>query len=101
MSQFPPRAFIKMAAELNNAEHHQSQSAIIKPPTTEGMRFLSLRDVLDRLTISRSLLYELIKDPILPFPAPVHIGRRSVWVENEVESYMQAVLQSARQRRAN
>ena len=101
MSQFPPRAFIRMAEELNNAERHQSQSATVNPPTTEGMRFLSLRDVLDRLTISRSLLYELIKDPIQPFPAPVHIGRRSVWVENEVENYMQTVLQIARQRRTN
>ncbi|WP_035591778.1 helix-turn-helix transcriptional regulator [Hyphomonas neptunium] len=61
-----------------------------------GLRFLSLRDVLDRLTISRSLLYELIKDPVQPFPAPIHIGRRSVWVENEVESYMRAVLSTAR-----
>ncbi|MGA1342763.1 MAG: helix-turn-helix transcriptional regulator [Hyphomonas sp.] len=101
MSQFPPRAFIRMAAEINNAERHQGQSVPEIPPTTEGMRFLSLRDVLGRLTISRSLLYELIKDPIQPFPAPLHIGRRSVWVEEEVESYMQAVLQTARQRRAN
>jgi len=75
MSQFPPRAFIRMAAELNNAERHQIPSAPVNPPTTEGIRFVSLRDVLDRLTIRRSLLYELIKDPIQPFPAPVHIGR--------------------------
>ena len=101
MSQFPPRAFIRMAEELNDAERRQSQSATVNPPTTEGMRFLSLKDVLDRLTISRSLLYELIKDPTQPFPAPVHIGRRSVWVENEVESYMQTVLQISRQRRTN
>lgn len=97
MSQFPPRAFIRMAAELNNAERRQSQSATVNPTTTEGMRFLSLRDVLDRLTISRSLLYELMKDPVQPFPSPIHIGRRSVWVESEVESYMHSVLQTARQ----
>ena len=59
-------------------------------------RFLSLRDVLDRLTISRSLVYQLIKDPIRPFPAPVHIGRRSVWVEGEVEAYMQDVIKAER-----
>lgn len=59
-------------------------------------RFLSLRDVLDRLTISRSLLYELIKDPIQPFPAPVHLGRRSVWVEGEVEAYMREVVEAER-----
>ncbi|MEZ5999543.1 AlpA family transcriptional regulator [Hyphomonas sp.] len=60
-------------------------------------RFLSLRDVLDRLTISRSLLYELIKDPVQPFPAPVHLGRRSVWVEGEVEEYMIALVEKDRQ----
>ena len=44
-----------------------------KPPAHTPQRFLSLRDVLDRLTISRSLLYELIKDPVQPFP------RRCIW----------------------
>jgi predicted DNA-binding transcriptional regulator AlpA len=57
---------------------------------------LSLRDVLDRLTISRSLLYELIKDPVRPFPSPVHLGRRSLWVEGEVEAYMREVAESGR-----
>jgi predicted DNA-binding transcriptional regulator AlpA len=59
-------------------------------------RFLSLRDVLGRLTISRSLLYELIKDPKRPFPSPVHLGRRSVWLEGEVEAYMREVVESER-----
>jgi predicted DNA-binding transcriptional regulator AlpA len=59
-------------------------------------RFLSLRDVLERLTISRSLLYELIKDPARPFPSPIHLGRRSVWVEQEVETYMYSAIQAER-----
>lgn len=59
-------------------------------------RFLSLRDVLDRLTISRSLLYELIKDPVRPFPPPVHLGRRSVWVESEVEAFMRETVNAER-----
>jgi predicted DNA-binding transcriptional regulator AlpA len=54
--------------------------------------------VLDRLTISRSLLYELIKDPVRPFPSPVHLGRRSLWVEGEVEAYMRDVAESGRTR---
>lgn len=65
-------------------------------PPQPPARFLSLRDVLDRLTISRSLLYELIKDPVRPFPAPVHLGRRSVWVEGEVEAYMREVVETER-----
>tara|TARA_R110001606_G_scaffold339746_2_gene487865 strand:- start:49 stop:357 length:309 start_codon:yes stop_codon:yes gene_type:complete len=70
----------------------------IKSPTPEildaerSINFLAIGDVLDRLTISRSLLYELIKDPVQPFPAPVHLGRRSVWVEGEVEAYMREVV---------
>jgi len=60
-------------------------------PLRSPQRFLSLRDVLDRLTISRSLLYELMKEKVNPFPAPRHIGRRSVWVEKEVEAYVQVI----------
>ena len=59
-------------------------------------RFLSLRQVLDRTSISRSLVYQLIKDEERPFPAPVHIGRRSVWVEAEVEEYLCATIQTSR-----
>lgn len=59
-------------------------------------RFLSLRQVLDRTSISRSLVYQLIKDEERPFPAPVHIGRRSVWVEGEVEAYMRGVVDKER-----
>lgn len=68
-----------------------SGRALYKP-----QRFLSLRDVLDRLTISRSLLYELIKDPVQPFPRPVHLGRRSVWLESEVEGYIRDVVYAQR-----
>lgn len=69
---------------------------VVTPRKHKPQRFLSLRDVLDRLTISRSLLYELIKDPVLPFPSPVHLGRRSVWVEREVEAYMRDVIEAER-----
>lgn len=70
--------------------------AAARPKSNRPQRFLALRDVLDRLTISRSLLYELIKDPVQPFPSPVHLGRRSVWVEREVEAYMQDVIVAER-----
>lgn len=73
------------------------------PPARSGTpeRFLSIRDVLGRLSISRSLLYELIKDPVRPFPSPVHIGRRSVWIEREVEAFMQDVVETERGPRRN
>lgn len=66
----------------------ESNVALPAKPT----RFLSLRQVLDRTSISRSLVYQLIKDKERPFPAPIHIGRRSVWIEGEVEAYMNAII---------
>ena len=69
-----------------------SQTNQSKAPT----RFLSLHQVLERTSISRSLVYQLIKDEERPFPAPVHIGRRSVWVEGEVEAYLRDVVEAER-----
>jgi predicted DNA-binding transcriptional regulator AlpA len=74
--------------DLTHPAHHPSA---IRPK-----KFLSIRDVLDKTSISRSLLYELIKDPQRPFPSPVHIGRRSVWIEGEVEQYMAEVVADER-----
>jgi predicted DNA-binding transcriptional regulator AlpA len=64
----------------------------------QPIRFLSINQVLDRLSVGRSTLYAQIKDPECPFPAPVHIGRRSVWVEDEVEEFMSSLVA---QQRAN
>lgn len=71
---------------------YESNAERLAKPT----RFLSLRQVLDRTSISRSLVYQLIKDEQRPFPAPVHIGRRSVWIEGEVEAYMVNLVQRER-----
>lgn len=62
----------------------------------QPIRFLSLNQVLDRLSVGRSTLYAQINDPDCPFPAPVHIGRRSVWVESEVENYMTSIISAQR-----
>ena len=62
----------------------------------QPIRFLSLNQVLDRLSVGRSTLYSQIKDSVHPFPSPVHIGRRSVWVESEVEAFMTSLIESER-----
>ena len=77
-----------------NPSHQDFEKA--QPERSRVTRFLSLRDVLDRTSISRSLLYELIKDPNRPFPSPVHIRRRSLWIEGEVEQYMTNVISDER-----
>lgn len=81
---------------LSTSSAHRKASQVAPATSTMPERFLSLRDILGRLTISRSLLYELIKDPVRPFPAPVHIGRRSVWIEAEVEAYMRRLIEDER-----
>ncbi len=47
-------------------------------------RLLSLRSVLDSVGVSKSSLYEMIKDPESPFPGPIKIGGRSMWIEADV-----------------
>lgn len=64
--------------------------------STAPRRFLSLSQVLDMLSISRSTLYANIHNDEMPFPKPVHIGRRSVWLEREVLEYMSTVVRNCR-----
>ncbi|WP_291069657.1 AlpA family phage regulatory protein [Hyphomonas sp.] len=80
-----------------NTVHIERRFAVLQTNHSKApTRFLSLRQVLERTSISRSLVYQLIKDEERPFPAPVHIGRRSVWIEGEVEAYMQDIVKAAR-----
>jgi predicted DNA-binding transcriptional regulator AlpA len=96
---FPKKARTMSRLAIVSAPSKQAPPRDAPPPAPH--RFLALKDVLSRLTISRSMLYELIHDPDRPFPAPVHIGRRSVWVEGEVEAYMQGVIEAEdRERRS-
>lgn len=56
------------------------------------VRFLTLRQVTNMVGVSRSTIYANIHDQKLPFPKPVHIGRRSVWIESEIAHYMRSVV---------
>lgn len=51
----------------------------------EAIRFLRLRDVLDRVPVSRSTLYRLMDKR--EFPQRRFIGSTAVWVESEVENW--------------
>ncbi|CAD7379494.1 AlpA family transcriptional regulator [Xanthomonas arboricola] len=54
------------------------------PTTTQ--RLLRLRDVLERVGMSKSTLYSRIRDKT--FPKPLHLGTSSVWVESEVADWI-------------
>lgn len=83
-------------SDLNIIRMDTINTRVSSVRSVKPTRFLSLRQVLDRTSISRSLVYQLIKDEARPFPAPVHIGRRSVSIEGEVEAFMEAVVAEER-----
>ena len=51
------------------------------------IKILRLKEVQNRTGLGRSSLYFLVSSS--KFPAPIHIGRRSVgWIEDEVEKWI-------------
>lgn len=53
--------------------------------TTEIVRFLRLPDVLDRIGMKKSKLYDMVKKG--EFPAPLKIGDTSVWPDSVVHKW--------------
>lgn len=52
------------------------------------MEFLSIRNVCQRLTIGRTKLWLLMKEPGFPQPVRVTAGRKA-FVKSEIEAWMQ------------
>lgn len=58
-------------------------------------RWLRMNRLVDKLDIPSSSLYELIQTG--DFPKPIHISQnRAVWVEAEVDEWMDNVMRQAR-----
>lgn len=55
-------------------------------------KFIRLADVLVRYSLSKSTIYGLISKG--EFPAPVHLGRSSLWSVDQLNSYDYAKLSS-------
>lgn len=56
-------------------------------PTTNPVRFLRLPEVISQCGLSRSTLYDAIKQG--RFPAPVPLGAKSVaWLSTEIDHWM-------------
>ena len=50
-------------------------------------RLLRIREVLDRIGLGRSKLYQLVKaDP--DFPRPVHVGKAVRWRDRDIEEWI-------------
>ncbi|AEG53102.1 helix-turn-helix transcriptional regulator [Sinorhizobium meliloti] len=55
-------------------------------------RFLRIGDILDRVPVSRPTIYRLMKKN--EFPKCVTIGSSSLWIESEVDAWMQEKIAS-------
>ncbi|MBY8048810.1 AlpA family transcriptional regulator [Vibrio fluvialis] len=57
------------------------------------MRFLKLKEVMEKTALSRSAIYRKMNDG--EFPESVSLGERAVaWVESEVDEWMQELLKN-------
>lgn len=55
------------------------------------MRFLRLKEVMEKTALSRSAIYRKMKEE--DFPATISLGDRAVaWVESEIDEWMELVL---------
>ncbi len=55
------------------------------------MRFLKLKEVMEKTALSRSAIYRIMNDG--EFPKSISLGDRAVaWVESEVELWMEDCL---------
>lgn len=64
-------------------------------------RYLTVEDVCERRNCSRSTLYEELKryrrsGGVVPMPYPFKLGRRTYFVEAEVEEWLQTFVVNAR-----
>lgn len=57
------------------------------------MRFLKLKEVMEKTALSRSAIYRKMNED--QFPQSISLGDRAVaWVESEVDEWMEKVLHS-------
>ncbi|MBO9766466.1 MULTISPECIES: helix-turn-helix transcriptional regulator [Xanthomonas] len=56
-------------------------------PIPAPRRFLRIRDVMSRTGLSKSTVYAKIR--LKQFPAHVPLGSISVWVESEIDEWME------------
>ena len=94
-----PVAFAAVPSVPPTVIAHQETTAMHPKPSNEPI-LLRRPQVQQRTGLSRSTLYEYIKDG--EFPAPVRLGARAVgWLESEVSDWIHARVRLTRQSRAN
>lgn len=57
-------------------------------------RLLPMRAVRDQVALHPATVYAMVKDGT--FPKPIKMGRRSLWIESEVQGWIQARIADSR-----
>ncbi len=71
----------------------QERRCTVQPVT--DVRFIRLKEVLATCGMSRSSIYEAIKEG--EFPAPIKLrGRSSAWIKSEVLQWVQSCIDASR-----
>ena len=71
-----------------------------KPPMDPYGRFLRLPEVEATVGLKKSKLYALMKEADDPFPSPIHVGTRALWVEADIIAWKAKRIEKARQNRS-
>lgn len=64
-------------------------------------RFLRMPEVEAMVGLRKSKIYLLMQEDTDPFPPPIHIGSRSVWIEKEVVAWKTRRIEAERPRPKN
>lgn len=58
---------------------------------SRSMRFLKLKEVIEKTALSRSAIYRKMSEDA--FPKSVNLGDRAVaWIESEVDEWMESII---------
>lgn len=60
----------------------------------EGMKLIRLPQVIERVALRKTTIYERIKQGA--FPQPIKLGTASVWVEQEVDEWLEKTVKERR-----
>jgi predicted DNA-binding transcriptional regulator AlpA len=76
---------VRFALDAFSSGARPEESEVAK----KSKRFLSRKQLLqDKIDLSYPTIIKKMDDPVNPFPAPIMVGSRPFWDEEEVDKYM-------------
>jgi excisionase family DNA binding protein len=52
---------------------------------------MNMKDTCEYLGVSKPTIYRWIKDPVMNFPKPVHIGARVGWRKGDIDHWLKVL----------